>query len=175
MFYKEIAAFLLIEKDGEKMIIASFKHDQTKVYTKSAHQFDKGQKLIVTGIALPETFEVHISNQREGGMAYSVIGSAEGVYIPDAMFMSGEYVYAWLYATAENEEGSSKGYDVDPEQETIQEEEVASRVIQEGETVYEIVIPVIRKPVQLPTVVIDQSGAFGYVVDENETLVPVNH
>jgi hypothetical protein len=156
------------------MIIAAFKRNQTKVYTKSAHQFDKGQKLIVTGIALPESFEVHMSNEKEGGIAYSCTGHAEGVYIPDALCMNGEYVYIWLYAISTGSEGQSAGYDYDPEEDTIREEEVAARTIAEGTTVYEIVIPVIRKSVQLPTVAIDPEGNFGYTV-EDETLVPVNH
>ena len=155
-------------------IIAAFKRRQTKVYTKAAHQFDRGQKLIVTGIALPDSFEVHMSNEKSGGLAYSCTGHAEGTYIPDALFVNGEYVYVWLYAITTGEEGSSSGYDHDPEEDTIQEKEVAARVIDEGKTVYEIVIPVIRKSVQLPTVAIDPEGTFGYTVDENETLIPVN-
>lgn len=156
------------------MVIAAFKRGQTKAYTKSVHQFDKGQKLIVTGIVLPESFEVHISNQREGGIAYSCTGSPEGIYIPDAMFVNGDYVYVWLYAISINEEGSAYGYNSYYEEEdTIRETNVAGKTITEGETVYEIVIPVIRRPVQLPTVTIDTEGNFGYMVDDNETLVPV--
>lgn len=159
----------------QRMIIAAFKNGQTKVYTKSAHQFDKGQKLIVTGIAFPDIFEIHMSNQREGGLAYSCRGTAEGVYIPDALFVSGEYVYAWLYDITKDQEGSSAGYDYDPEEEAIQEEEVAAKTIYEQTTTLEIVIPVIRRSVQLPTAEIDPTGTFGYRVDENETLVPVNY
>ena len=154
------------------MIIAAFKNGQTKVYTKKAHQFDKGQKLIVTGIALPETFEVHMSNEREGGIAYSCKGDASGVYIPDALFVNGEYVYVWLYEISRDEYGSSAGYDYDPEDETIQEKEVSEKVIREQGTTYEIVIPVVRRSVQLPTVTVDMSGTFGYMVDD-ETLYPV--
>lgn len=156
------------------MIIAAFKNGETRCYTKSAHQFDKGQKLIVTGIALPNTFEIHMSNEREGGIAYSCKGSAEGVYIPDALFVTGEYVYVWLYEISEDEYGSSSGYNVNPEEETIQEEEVAARTIREQNSTYEIVIPVKRRSVQLPTVELDTTGTFGYRVDENETLIPVN-
>lgn len=156
------------------MIIAAFKNRQTKVYTKSAHQFDKGQKLIVTGIALPESFELHMSNERDGGLAYSCKGSAEGTLIPDALFISGEYIYVWLYKTKLDHEGSSYGYNSDPEEETIRETEAAENVLVEGQTSYEIVIPVVKRPVQLPTVEITPESGFGYKVDENETLIPVN-
>ena len=125
------------------MIIAAFKHGETTAYTKTVHQFDKGQKLIVTGIVLPETFEVHMSNNKEDGFAYSCKGDAEGVTIPDALFVSGDYIYVWLYDTTESE----------------------------GETVYQIVIPVARRPVQLS---FSQGGKeVGYMVDDHETLYPV--
>lgn len=155
-------------------IIAAFKNGQTKVWTKQAHQFDKGQKLIVTGVVFPDTFEVHMSNHQDGGMAYSCVGHAEGIFIPDALFVSGDYIYVWIYATSVEEEGSTAGYDFDPEEDTIQEVETGARTVHEGETVYEIIIPIARRSVQLPTINIDPTGGFGYMVDENETLVPVN-
>lgn len=109
----------------------------------TVHQFDKGQKLVVTGIVLPETFEVHMSNDKEDGIAYSCKGDAEGVTIPDALFVSGDYIYVWLYDTTESE----------------------------GETVYQVVIPVVRRPVQLS---FSQGGKeVGYMVDDHETLYPV--
>ena len=166
------------------MIIAAFRNDQTQVYTKSVHQFDKGQKLIITGIALPDSFEVHMSNSKENGLAYSCKGKAEGVYIPDAMFLSGEYVYIWVYATSvEAEEAYSQGYVFEEEEESISETPVSSREVKEGESCYEIVIPVIRRPAQLPTRPDDPTtddaidaksiSAIGYTVDDDETLIPV--
>lgn len=156
------------------MIIASFKRGSNKAYTKSVHQFDKGQKLIVTGITLPDSYEVHMSNDREGGIAYSAIGDAEGVYIPDALLMNGEYVYVWLYATSIGHEGTAYGYGSYDDDEYIREVQTNARTIDEGKTEYEIVIPVIRKSASLPAVSIESlSGNFGYMVDENEVLVPV--
>ena len=157
------------------MIIAAFREGQTRVYTRSAYQFDKGQKLVVTGIDLPESFEVHYANKGDSGLAYSCIGNPEGIYIPDSLFVSGDYIYVWIYATEVGHEGTTSGLNYDPEEETIQQEEVDARTFTEGTTVYEIVIPIIRKPVQLPTVPIDSTGSFGYTMDENGDLVPVNH
>ena len=157
------------------MIVAAFKKGSKRAYTKNAHQFDKGQKLIVTGIVLPDSYEVHISNEQEGGMAYSCLGNAEGIYIPDAFFVKGDFVYVWIYATEEIREGEAVAYDIDPEEEVITEKKVAETIIHEGETVYEIVIPVKRRSIQLPTVkdpYVPESG-FGYIVDENEALIPV--
>ena len=157
------------------MIIAAFKNGSTRAYTKSAHQFDKGQKLIVTGIALPNSYEVHMSNDKDGGMAFSCKGNAEGVYIPDAMFVSGDYIYIWIYALDEIKEGQAIGYNFDQEEESIKEVEMAGTTVIEGTTTYEIVIPVIRRSVQLPTMdtAIEPGNNFGYVI-ENETLIPVN-
>lgn len=157
------------------MIIAAFKNGETRCYTKSAHQFDKGQRLIVTGIALPETFEVHMSNERDSGMAYSCVGSAEGVMIPDALFISGEYIYAWLYETSvEHEENNVPGFSYYGD-ESLRQIVPEGKAVNIGETTYSITIPVIRKPAHLPAVnAYGSTGSgYGYIVDENETLVMV--
>lgn len=159
-------------------IIAAFKNGETKVYTKTAHQFDRGQKLIVTGIALPSSFEIHFSNDPENGIASSCKGSAEGVMIPDAYFISGDYIYAWLYVK-EEEVGSQGGY-IMGEDETLQVVEGSGDGYEEGYTLYTIVIPVARRPVQHNVSLSETSGGggsgpgmIGYIVDENEVLIPV--
>lgn len=135
------------------MIIASFKEGENKVYTKAAYQYDKGQMLVITGIALPETFEIHFSNDKEYGIASSYVGSMDGVMIPNAYFLSGDYIYAWVHSV-------TKIPDEDPKK------EVTVR-----QTVYEIVIPIIRRPSQLPTAK-PADGTSGYVV-QDEVLIPV--
>lgn len=157
------------------MIIAAFKNGEKTVYTKTVHQFDKGQRLIVTGIALPSTFEVHVSNDKEDGMAYSCEGTAEGIMIPDAFFVSGEYIYVWLYATDVIEEpGETIGYK-EGSDETITAVDVDGKTIYEGETIYTIVIPVARRSISLPVASSGGTGRHGYIVDENETLVMVTN
>lgn len=151
-------------------IIAAFREGMTKVYTKSAHQYDKGQKLIITGIQLPSNYEVHISNEKDKGFAAPLIGDLEGVFIPDAFFMSGDYVYVWVYAI---EKESAPAYDVDPEQVLIPEEENEEGGVTSGASVYEIVIPVIRRPIQLSFEYGSGSSIVGYIVDENNRLIPV--
>ena len=159
-------------------IIAAFKNGETKVYTKTAHQFDRGQKLIVTGIALPNSFEIHFSNDPENGIATSCKGNPEGVMIPDAYFVSGDYIYAWLYAK-EKEEGSHSGY-VMGDDETLQVVEGSGGDTEEGYTLYTIIIPIARRPVQNNVNLGGSSGGggsdpemIGYIVDENEVLIPV--
>lgn len=154
-------------------IIAAFKEGQTKVYTKSAHQFDKGQKLIITGITLPSNYEVHFSNEKDRGFAAPLSGDLEGVFIPDSFFMSGDYVYAWVYGI---EKESSPAYDIDPETGTtvlVPEEENEEGNVKSGTTVYEIIIPVIRRPIQLSFDYGSGNSIVGYIVDDNNRLVPV--
>lgn len=155
------------------MIIAAFRNGQTRVYTKSAYQFDKGQTLIVTGVALPDSFDVHMANGKEGGLAYSCKGNPEGTPIPDALFVSGEYIYIWIYRTDMDSEGSVYALDSDPEEDTIQEKEVGENIREIGETKYEIIVPIVKRPVQLPPVDVKPEAGFGYMVDDNGTLVPV--
>lgn len=158
-------------------IIAAFKNGSNKTYTKSVHQFDKGQKLIVTGIELPENYEIHISNSKNSGIASSYVGHLDGTTIPDAYFVSGEYVYCWIYATKKEEYGGSPGYVIGRDG-AIEQVGGDPIVIDEGTSVYEITIPVIKRPVQLPTFDMDKQGSGeesfdGYIVDENNALVPV--
>lgn len=155
------------------MIIAAFRNGQTRVYTKSAYQFDKGQTLIVTGVTLPDTFDVHMANGKEGGLSYSCKGNPEGTPIPDALFVSGEYIYIWIYRTELDQEGSVHALDYDPEEETIKETEVGTNVREIGETKYEIIVPIVRRQVPLPTADVKPEAGFGYMVDDNGTLVPV--
>lgn len=154
-------------------IVAAFRNGETKVYTKSAHQHDKGQRLIITGITLPDTYDVHISNDKEGGMAISLKGDLEGVFIPDEYFLNGDFIYVWIYAI-ERVEVSTPNY-TNEETEESSEEEQESKFIDEGTTVYEIVIPVIKRSVQIQISpkASQAQHIIGYIVDENNALVPV--
>lgn len=139
-------------------IIADFRNDETKVYTKAVYQYDKGQRLIIAGIALPENYEVHVSNNPNSGIAAAYSGNIDGVFIPDAYFSTGEYVYIWLYKM----EGVTSS---EPSSSDI-------RTVKSGETIYEIVVPVIKRPVQLPVTYISPEGTIGYMVEDG-VLVPV--
>jgi hypothetical protein len=86
--------------------------------TAQAYQFDYGQILKFTDIALPSTYEVHFANKEAGGNSVTQLGDSDGVSIPDSLFQSGEYIYAWVYLhTGESD----------------------------GETVYKTTIPVIKR------------------------------
>lgn len=93
-------------------------------YTKSLYQHDKNVTLVFDGIDLPEKYEVHFSNYKDDrNISVSLIGTAKGVLIPDALLSTGHYVYVWV-VDAGTETG--KG------------------------TIYTVVIPVIPRPMPIP-------------------------
>ena len=110
-------------------------------FAKSLNQHDRHIKLVITGLQLPAKYGVDFSNSRDGGIAVSRTGSAEGVMIPDAFLSTGEYVYAFIKVPV----GTN------------------GRM-----TVHTIVIPVNRKPVPVLMQVNEQPDTFDYDVDEGE-------
>ena len=59
-------------------------------------QYDYGQILKITGIDLPEAYEVHFSNSLRG-TAKPMPGDADGVKIPAEFLVTGQNVFAWFY------------------------------------------------------------------------------
>ena len=87
---------------------------RSTVRTKSAYQFDYGQVLVIEGVELPESYQVHFCNEGDD-TTVTVVGDATGVSIPDACLEYAKTIYAFIYLhTGESD----------------------------GETVYEILIPV---------------------------------
>lgn len=127
-------------------IEAVFNTGTTKTYTKTAMQYDKGQILKFIGIKLPETFEVHFSNNKDNGLASTVVGTENYVAIPDAYFETGEYVYAWVY---DEHDVTFAKTDYKVENEILTEEQIDPVTYTKGTTLYEVVIPVIRRPVKI--------------------------
>lgn len=106
-------------------------------YTKSLYQHDKNVTLVFKGIDLPETYEVHFSNDKERGISVACEGDSSGVKIPDELLSTGSYVYAWV-CKVENEMGKS--------------------------TSFEVVIPVIPRPIPIPVTKVETG--FKYRIDE---------
>lgn len=67
----------------------------------SLFQYDKGQRLLLTGVELPETYQVHFSNE-ELGVSKPVIGDASGADIPDEYLVSGQPIHVWVYIAGED-------------------------------------------------------------------------
>lgn len=122
------------------MIISAVIYESSSVtYTQSVHQHDKNVTLVFEGIDLPENYEVHFSNEKDGGISIACEGNNSGVQIPDELLSTGSYVYAWV-CRVESETGSS--------------------------TIFEVVIPVIPRPIPIP--VSRSDGEFKYRIDPEE-------
>lgn len=76
-------------------------------YTKPAYQYDYGMILKFSGIELPQAYEVHFSNTEFCGESISQIGDADGVTIPDEMFLNGNPIYAWTYLHTGEDDGET--------------------------------------------------------------------
>lgn len=87
-------------------------------------RMDYGQKMTFTGVELPDTFEVHFSNDQNYGESKTQIYSNGFVTIPDEYLVSERNVFAWVFLHT--------GPD-------------------DGETEYRITIPVRARPVPTDT------------------------
>lgn len=86
--------------------------------TRKVYQYDYGMVLRFPELNLPVAYEVHFANKETGVDSVTQIGNADGVSVPDAMFISGEPIYVWIYLHT--------GQD-------------------DGETVYRALIPVVKR------------------------------
>lgn len=129
------------------IIFATFHEGKGNVaYTKTQFQYNRGIKVRVTGIALPETYQVHISNDETRGVAVSLSESGSDISVPDAFFQTGEYVRIWIYTSEQDE------------------------TVKNGASEYMIVIPVEKRPAILN----DGGGSWGGVdadYDENDHAI----
>lgn len=84
-------------------IITANVGDETFIKTRSAVQYDYGLRLAITGIALPEKYEVHFANTGSPNTTV-VSGEQDVAAIPDEYLESGEDIHAWLFMhTGEND------------------------------------------------------------------------
>ena len=68
-----------------------------EVTTAPLWQWDYGQILQITGLDLPQAFEVHFSNSRKSGETITQIGTDSQVVIPDMYLTSGADIYAFVF------------------------------------------------------------------------------
>jgi hypothetical protein len=76
-------------------------------------QYDYGQKLLLTGVDLPEYYEVHFSNELHG-TAVTSIGDSTGVNIPDNLLATGDSIYLWLFLHDDVTDGETEFQGVIP-------------------------------------------------------------
>lgn len=66
-------------------------------------QYDYGQMLIIENEDLPLAYEVHFATDSTDTI--TVIGTKEGVLIPDCLLLEGKWIHAWLYLHETEDEG----------------------------------------------------------------------
>lgn len=87
-------------------IIIHMQKGHTSV-TGGLYQYDYGQRLIINGVALPNTYEVHFSNEQYGS-SKTVLGDSTGVAIPDEYLTSGNSIHVWVYLHDGDEDGETE-------------------------------------------------------------------
>lgn len=95
------------------------------------YQYDYGQKLVFTGVELPDAYEVHFSNEDTEGTAKVRIGTSEGVEIPDEYLLSGEPIYVWVFLHAGESDGETEYKTVIPVHKRAQVENAEPTPVQQ--------------------------------------------
>lgn len=93
-------------------------HKRGVTVTRPAWLYDYGMKLKFVGVELPAAYEVDFAHSKTE-TATRMVGDADGVDIPNALFESGTQILAWLYVHED---------------------------LNDGYTVYEIKIPLLQRP-----------------------------
>lgn len=88
-------------------IIAASFGGATVCRTAPAYQYDYGQLLTFPDLELPTAFECHFSNT-ERGTSVTQIGANNVVTIPDTMFQTGAYIYAWVFLHTGEDDGETE-------------------------------------------------------------------
>ena len=81
--------------------------DKRVVEAPQLHMFDYGQILVFDDITLPETYEVLFSNNVMD-KAMTVIGTSEGVAIPDSLLETGKNILAWIFLHDTEDDGETE-------------------------------------------------------------------
>ena len=89
------------------VITANFRGG-TQTITDSLWQWDYGQILRFSGITLPETFEVHFSNDNERGNAKTMIATDNEVLIPDEYLTTGRNIFVWIFLHVGEDDGETE-------------------------------------------------------------------
>ena len=93
-------------------IITAIAGDKPYIKTDSVFQYDYGLKLVISGVTLPQEYDVHFSNTNKPS-AKTVTGDSSGVLVPDEYLLNGEDVHAWVYLHTEG---------LDDDGETVEQE-----------------------------------------------------
>ena len=70
-------------------------------------QYDYGQILLITGLDLPSTYQVHFCNDGDS-TTVQALGDGNGVEIPDALLQTGRNVNAYIYLHTGDDDGETE-------------------------------------------------------------------
>lgn len=79
------------------IIQAVVKPGSNYTVTRSVMKENRGQILQISGLELPDVYEIDFSNDRHHGTSITMIGNADGVLIPTQLISTGRDVYAFYY------------------------------------------------------------------------------
>ena len=129
--------------------VADFSGGVTRITTAKRWQYDYGQLLSFSGIELPSTFECQFSNI-ERGEAITQIGSNNTVTIPDAMFLRGAHIYAWVFLHTGEDDGETEYMAVIPIMKRAQPSDTPPTPVEQS---------VITQAIAALNAAVDQTGA----------------
>lgn len=87
-------------------IVTAVAGEKLYIKTDPVFQYDYGLKLVISGVALPETYDAHFGNTNSAS-AKTVTGDNTGLEIPDEYLRNGEDVHAWLYLHVGEDDGET--------------------------------------------------------------------
>lgn len=81
--------------------------------TEPLYQYDYGQKMVLSGIDLPDSYTVHYSRTYHG-VAKQAVGGADGVDILDEYLQTPGDLHAWVYVHTGEDDGETEAHIIIP-------------------------------------------------------------
>ena len=100
-------------------------------YSEPLYQYDYGQKLVLEGVNLPASYEVHFSNF-EHGESVTQIADSTGATIPDMLLTTGQKIYVWVYLHNDSTDGETVYRGVIPVNERAKPTDVEPTPVQQS-------------------------------------------
>ena len=94
---------------GINTITANFSNGGRQCITRKLFQYDYGQKVLIKGLNLPQSFEFHISNSNSPKASSNIfLGNNNEIIIPDEYLTSGEDIYIWIFLHQTTSDGQTR-------------------------------------------------------------------
>ena len=94
---------------GINTITANFSNGGRQCITRKLFQYDYGQKVLIKGLNLPQSFEFHISNSNNPKASSNIfLGNNNEIIIPDEYLISGEDIYIWIFLHQTTSDGQTR-------------------------------------------------------------------